>query len=170
MPKGVGARLFVVGYTSASMSVSVVACALFFAVLHNLKNDGMDTERKTQNISIAFINDKSPIIDVISKDLLTFGFEVFFKSENIEDGLAQLSSLKSLPQVCIIDLDFYDKNVLMQLHDLKTQFPTMKLIAHSDIDEEKTVNALLKIGFTAYLLIGNDVDDFRKTIESSSKG
>lgn len=165
MPKGVGARLFVVGYTSASMSVSVVACALFFAVLHNLKNDGMDTERKTQHINIAFINDKSPVIDVISKDLLTFGFEILFKSENIEDGIVQLSSLKSLPQFCIIDLDFYDKNVLAQIHDLETQFPTIKLIAHSDIDEEETANALLKIGFSSHLIIGSDADDFKKAIE-----
>ena len=48
----------------------------------------MDTERKNQHISIAFINDKSPVIDVISKDLLTFGFKILFKSENIEVGLA----------------------------------------------------------------------------------
>ena len=170
MPKGVGARLFVVGYTSASMSVSVVACALFFAVLHNFKNDGMDTERKNQHISIAFINDKSPVIDVISKDLLTFGFEILFKSENIVDGIAQLSSLKSLLQVCIIDLDFYDKNVLAQIHDLKNQFPTLKLIAHSDIDSEKVGKVLLDIGFSSYLLIGSDVDDFRKAIETVSNG
>ena len=170
MPKGVGARLFVVGYTSASMSVSVVACALFFAVLHNLKNDGMDTERKNQYISIAFINDKSPVIDVISRDFLTLGFDIFFKSENIEDGIIQLSSLKSLPLFCIIDLDFYDKNVRTQLHDLKNQFPTIKLIAHSDIDSEKVGKALLDIGFSSYLLIGSDVNDFKKAIESVSNG
>lgn len=165
MPKGVGARLFVVGYTSASMSVSVVACALFFAVLHNFKNDGMDTERKNQHINIAFINDKSPVMDVISKDLLTLGFEILFKSENIEDGIVQLSSLKSLPQVCIIDLDFYNKNVLAQLHDLKNQFPTIKLIAHSDVDEKKVVRTILELGFSGYLLIGSDADDFKRAIE-----
>lgn len=125
----------------------------------------MDTERKNQHISIAFINDKSPVINVISKDLLTFGFEILFKSENIKDGIIQLSSLKSLPKVCIIDLDFYDKNVLAQLHDLKIQLPTLKLIAHSDIDEEETINALLKIGFSSYLLVGSDADDFKRAIE-----
>ena len=170
MPKGVGARLFVVGYTSASMSVSVVACALFFAVLHNLKNDGMDTERKTQNISIAFINDKSPILDTLSKDILTSGFEILFKSENIEEGITQLSDLKKLPTVCIIDLDFYDKNVLAQLQELRTQYPTIKLIAHADIDAEKAVKPLLKIGFGGYMLIGSDTDDFKKAIETVING
>ncbi|MDM1039030.1 DNA-binding response regulator [Myroides odoratimimus] len=126
----------------------------------------MDTERKNQHISIAFINDKSPVIDVISKDLLTFGFEILFKSENIEDGIIQLSSLKSLPQVCIIDLDFYDKNVLAQLHNLKNQFPTLKLIAHNDVDGKETVNALLDIGFSSYLLVGSDIIDFKKAIFS----
>ncbi|AIM38409.1 histidine kinase [Sphingobacterium sp. ML3W] len=130
----------------------------------------MDTERITKHISIAFINDKSPIIDAISKDLLTSGFDIFFLSENIEDGIVQLSELKALPQVCIIDLDFYDKNVLAQLHGLKTQYPSIKLIAHCDTDDEKIVKALLEIGCVGYLLVGSDVDDFRKAIGSVSNG
>ena len=166
MPKGVGARIFVVGYTSASMSVSVVACALFFLQCSIIiKNDGMDTERKTKHLSIAFINDKSPILYTLSRDLLTSGFEILFKSENIEDGTTQLSELKSLPQVCIVDLDFYDKNILAQLHSLKSQYPSVKLIAHSDIDDEKVGKALLDIGFASYLLVGSDVDDFKRAIE-----
>ena len=130
----------------------------------------MDTEKETKQISIAFINDKSPIIDAISKDLLTSGFEILFKSENIEDGITQLSDLKTLPTVCIIDLNFYDKNVLKQLQELRTKYPALKLIAHSDIDEEETVKTILEIGFSRYLLIGSDVNDFKKAIESVSNG
>src|SRR5690606_30107851 len=95
---------------------------------------------------------------------------VLFRSENIEDGLSQLSALKTLPNVCIIDLDFYDKNVLAQLQKLRTQYPTIKLIAHSDIDAEKAVKPLLEIGFDSYLLIGSDAEDFRKAIETVSNG
>lgn len=122
----------------------------------------MDTERITKHISIAFINDKSPIIDGISKDLSTSGFEILFKSENIKDGIVHLSSLKSLPQVCIIDLDFYDKSILKQLQGLKSQYPSLKLIAHSDIDDEKVQD----IGFSSYLLIGSDADDLKKAIDN----
>ena len=130
----------------------------------------MDTEKETKQISIAFINDKSPIVDAISKDLLTSGIEKLFKSENIEEGITQLSDLKKLPTVCIIDLDFYDKNVLKQLQELRTKYPALKLIAHSDIDEEKTIKIILAIGFSGYLLIGSDADDFKKAIESVSNG
>lgn len=130
----------------------------------------MDTERKAKHISIAFINDKSPILDTLSKDILTSGFEILFKSENIEDGITQLSELKSLPQVCIIDLDFYDKNILAQLHSLTSQCPSVKLIAHSDIDEENTVKSILEIGFNGYLLIGSDADSFRKAIDRAING
>ena len=126
----------------------------------------MDTEKETKQISIAFINDKSPIVDAISKDLLTSGIEILFKSENIEEGITQLSDLKKLPTVCIIDLDFYDKNVLKQLQELRTKYPTIKLIAHSDIDDEKVGKYLLDIGFSSYLLIGNDAEYFRKVIEA----
>ena len=126
----------------------------------------MDTEKETKQISIAFINDKSPIVDAISKDLLTYGFEILFKLESIEDGIAQLSELKTLPQACIIDLDFYEKNILKQLQELRTKYPTIKLIAHSDIDDEKVGKYLLDIGFSSYLLIGNDAEYFRKVIEA----
>jgi len=126
----------------------------------------METGTAQQKITIAFINDKSPILDLIYNDLVASGMEVLLRSENIEDGLSQLSALKALPKVCIIDLDFYDRNVLVQLQELKTQYPTIKLIAHSDIDNEKIGRALLNIGFDSYLLIGSDKDDFKKAFSA----
>lgn len=128
----------------------------------------METGTAKQKITLAFINDKSPILDVICNELANSGIEILFRSENIESGSSQLSVLTALPDVCIIDLDFYDKNVLAQLRELKTQYPTIKLIAHSDIDNEKAVISLLDIGVAAYLLIGSDKDDFKKAIEGVS--
>ena len=129
----------------------------------------METGTAQQRITLAFINDNSPILDLTCDNLVASGLEVLFRSENIEDGLSQLSALKELPKVCIIDLDFYNKNVLEQLQKLRTQYPTIKLIAHSDIDTDKTVKSLLEIGFAGYLLIGSDADDFRKAIEVATK-
>ena len=65
----------------------------------------------------------------------------------------------------IIDLDFHDMIVLTQLRELRTKYPNIKLIAYSDIDVDKTVKAVLEIGFESYLLIGSDTDDFKKAIE-----
>ena len=126
----------------------------------------METCTSQQKITLAFINDKSPILDFICKDLIASGTEVLFRSESIEDGLSQLSSLNELPKICIIDLDFYDKNILVQLQVLRTQYPTIKLIAHSENDDEKVSKDLLDIGFSNYLLIGSDAEDFRKVIEA----
>ena len=120
----------------------------------------METGTKQQKITLAFINDKSPIVDIICNDLTKLGFEILHRSEQI----------KELPSVCIIDLDFYDKNVLAQLQELRTQYPTIKLIAHSDIDAEKAVKPLLEISFGGYLLIGSDADDFKKAIETVING
>lgn len=102
----------------------------------------METGTTKQEIALAFINDKSPILDFTYNDLVASGFEILFRSENIEVGLSQLSALKELPKVCIIDLDFYNKNVLTQLQELRTLYPIIKLIGHSDIDTEKTVKSL----------------------------
>ena len=130
----------------------------------------METGTAQQKITLAFINDKSPILDLTCNDLVASGIEVLFRSENIEDGISQLSTLKGPPTVCIIDLDFYDKNVLKQLQELRTKYPAIKLIAYSDIDEEETVNALLQIGFSRYLLIGSDVNDLKKAIDRVING
>ncbi len=125
----------------------------------------METSNTSKEISIAFINDKNPIVDMTCNDLVALGTAILFHSENIEDGVSQLSALKSLPKVCIIDLDFYDKNILVRLQELRIQYPIIKLIAHSDIDTEKAVKSLLRIGFVGYLLVGSDADDFKKAIE-----
>ena len=129
----------------------------------------METGTAQQKIILAFINDKSPILDLICNELISSGIEILFRSENIEDGLIKLSALNELLKICIIDLDFYDKNILSQLQKLRVLFPTIKLIAHSDVDTEKTIKALLKIGFAGYLLIGSDVEDFKKAIEGVTK-
>ena len=124
----------------------------------------METGIAQQKITLAFINDISPILDLTCNDLVASGIEVLFRSENIKDGLSQLSTFKELPKVCVIDLDFYDKNVLAQLQELRTKYPTIKLIAHSDIDDEKVGKAILNIGFSSYLLVGSDTMDFKKLI------
>jgi DNA-binding NarL/FixJ family response regulator len=153
------------------MSVSVVACAFFFVQgFTNIKTGSMETVNTPKAIGIAFINDKRLIVDLAYNDLVTSGIDVLFRSEDIKDGISQLSALKELPQICIIDLDFYDKNVLAQLQELRTLYPIIKLIGHSDIDAEKAVKSLLEMGFMGYLLIGSDVYDFKKAIEVVTNG
>lgn len=125
----------------------------------------METTNKPQQ-TLAFINDKSPIVDAICNDLTDVGFEILYRSEHIEDGITQLSALEKLPKVCIIDLDFYDRDILAELQELRKKYPNIKLIAHSDRDTEKAVKPLLEIGFTGYLLIGSDTADFKKAIDT----
>lgn len=130
----------------------------------------METGTLQKKNTLSFINDKSPIVDIICNDLSDSGFEILFRSQHIEDGIIQLSALTSLPEVCIIDLDFYDKNVLADLQELHKQYPSIKLIAHSDRDTEKAVKPLLEMGFAGYLLIGSDRDDFIKAIDGVTNG
>lgn len=121
-------------------------------------------------ISIAFINDKSPIIDIICNSIVVSGIDILFRSESIEGGLSQLSALEKLPKVCIVDLDFSDSNVLVQLQELRAKYPTLKLIAHSDDDSEQIVTSLLEIGIDGYLLIGVDAEDLQRAIEGVISG
>lgn len=116
----------------------------------------METEN-INPITAAFINDKSPIMDTIHDSLIASSVDVIFRSDNIANGVKQLSSLKTIPDVCIIDLDFSDKDIAMQLRELRSQYSTMKFIAHSDIDDEKVIKMLFEFGFSKYVLIGEDI-------------
>ncbi len=125
----------------------------------------MESTKRPDRIRLAFITDKSPIIDIISNDLTTSGLNILFHSENVEDGLSQLASLQELPEVCIIDLDFYNGNILNQLRKLKTELPTIRLIVHTDIDDNEMVNTLFGIGIESCLLLGSDANDVINAIE-----
>ncbi len=125
-------------------------------------------ETKNMNrVATAFINDKSPVMDLIHDDLLSSGVDVVFCSDNVADGNNQLSSLTTLPDICIIDLDFSDEGIMKQLRELRSRYPTLKLIAHSDTDDEKIIKELWEIGFSKYVLIGNDM---KKAIDDVVNG
>src|SRR5690606_41199091 len=98
--------------------------------------------KNINRITTAFINDKSPVMDLMHDDLVASGVDVVFRSDNIVDGNNQLSLLKTLPNICIIDLDFFDKGIMKQLRELRSQYPTLKLIAHSDTRSEEHTSEL----------------------------
>lgn len=129
-----------------------------------------ETAINIHNNNIDLINDKSLIIDIICDDLEALGIDLLFRSGNIKDGLSQLLTLGELPQVCIIDLVFSNSSVLTQLYELRSKYPTLKLITHSDKDSEQIVNSLLELRFDSYILIGSDADDIKKAIERVCKG
>lgn len=122
---------------------------------------------QTKN-TIAFISDRSPVINVIVKNLSVSGYKILFHSESIGEGMAKLSGLKVLPDVCIIDLDFQDKIIMAQFRELKETQPEAKIIIHSVIDTEETVRTLLSLGTDGYLLVGSNTDDFQNAIRTVS--
>lgn len=123
--------------------------------------------KNINRITTAFINDRNPVMDLIHDDLVSSGIDVIFRSDSVTDGNNQLLALKSLPNICIIDLDFSDKGIIKQLRELRSQYPTLKLIAHSDMDDEKIIRELAELGFSKYVLIGTDM---KKAIDSVVNG
>ena len=123
--------------------------------------------KNINRITVSFINDKSPLMDLIHDDLVTAGMDIVFRSDNVVDGNSQLSSLKLLPDICIVDLDFSNKIIMRDLRGLSSQYPALKLIAHSDIDDAKVIRELAELGFSKYVLIGNDM---KKAIDGVVNG
>src|SRR5690606_18920543 len=116
------------------MSVSVVACAFFVASTpYRIKNYVNMETKNINRITTAFINDRSPVMDLMHDNLVSSGVDIVFRSDNVVDGINQLSALRSLPNICIIDLDFSDKGIMKHLRELRSQYPKLKLIAHTDM-------------------------------------
>lgn len=135
--------------------------------LHTNENYVNMETKNISRITTAFINDKSPVMDLIHDDLVASGVDVVFRSDNVADGNNHLSSLTTLPNICIIDLDFSDKDIMKQIRELRCQYPTLKLIAQSDMDDEKIIRELAELGFSKYVLIGSDM---KKTIDGVVNG
>ena len=77
---------------------------------------------KTAKNSPALINDKA-LFWISSAKTLLLQVEILSRSENVDDGLLQLSALQEPPEVCIIDLDFNNENLLAQLMVFKIEVP-----------------------------------------------
>ena len=118
------------------------------------------------NATIGIVEDQHLILKSLEMLINSFShFDVVLSATNGIDLFEKLEQHFPVPDILLID-------VVMPLMDgaevavqLKKNFPAIKLVAHSGIDDSMSVVKMIKSGCCAYLLKSISLDDLEQALE-----
>lgn len=125
----------------------------------------MGIDKKTFPITVALIDDHTPLLNAVRKFLESFSIRVLFQAGNGQEALQKLSESDVLPDICILDLNMPVMNGFETATALSNKYPDIKVLAFSVNDDEANVVAMLQSGAKGYILKGADPDEIKKAIE-----
>ncbi len=106
-----------------------------------------------ESIKVAIVDDHKMLSAAIEKMIsLNKKYTVVNNSINGEDFITAVEKENIIPDVVLMDVNMPVKNGIETTQYLKQKFPSVKVIALTMEDEEKTIIAMLKAGARGYLL------------------
>lgn len=106
-----------------------------------------------ESIKVAIVDDHKMLSAAIEKMIsLNKKYTVVNNSINGEDFITSVEKENIIPDVVLMDVNMPVKNGIETTQYLKQKFPSIKVIALTMEDEEKTIIAMLKAGARGYLL------------------
>lgn len=106
-----------------------------------------------ESIKVAIVDDHKMLSAAIEKMIsLNKKYTVVNNSINGEDFITAVENENIIPDVVLMDVNMPVKNGIETTQYLKQKFPSIKVIALTMEDEEKTIIAMLKAGARGYLL------------------
>ena len=106
-----------------------------------------------ESIKVAIVDDHKMLSAAIEKMIsLNKKYTVVNNSINGEDFITAVEKENIIPDVVLMDVNMPVKNGIETTQYLKQKFPSIKVIALTMEDEEKTIIAMLKAGARGYLL------------------
>ncbi|MFL9482618.1 response regulator [Chitinophagaceae bacterium LWZ2-11] len=123
-------------------------------------------------IKIGIVDDHQLFSKSLSLMLSTFSeFEVILEAQNGKDLQDKLPYQTTLPDIMLIDVNMPIMNGVATSTWLHKEMPTIKLVALSMNDDDKTIIGMIKAGCCAYLLKDTHPDELEKALlEINSKG
>src|SRR4051812_31069811 len=82
------------------------------------------------------------------------GFCINIKANGGAELTEKLKKAKTLPDICVLDIALPDKNGYDTLDEVKMQWPLLKTMVFTAIDNEYAVAQMLRRGVNGYLLTG----------------
>lgn len=118
-----------------------------------------------EKIKIAMADDHA----MLRKSLATLinsmaEFEVVISVDNGKLLLEAIKTSKTIPQVCILDINMPEMNGYDTTRELLKYYPDIKIIALSMYDNEQNVIKMIRNGATAYLLKDAEPEELRRAI------
>lgn len=87
-------------------------------------------------ISVAVVDSYSLILYAISNQLQLSGFDVSIEAKDGEDFMEQIAISRSIPEVCILDIDTPDIEEFATARDIKLKYPEIKILAYTLFERE----------------------------------
>ena len=103
------------------------------------------------NIEVAILDDHPMVLEGLG-NMLTLATDIslngaYLNAKDLLHGLQQ-----SLPDILLLDIQMPDKNGDDQVQDILTLYPSLKIIALTNIDAPLYVHNMLRLGVEGYLL------------------
>ncbi len=121
-------------------------------------------------IKILLIEDNRLLREGIAAFLMKSGnFDVVAKSED-GDAILHLKSLKTPPEIVLLDLGLEKVDSLKLMAIIKEELPATKIIAMDILPDHVDIVEFVKAGGSGFILKNAPVEDYVKTIQAVNKG
>lgn len=116
-------------------------------------------------IKIALVDDHQLVRGGIKLLLESFQeFKVIIEASHGKDLLEKLRTIKSLPQIVLVDVGMPIMDGFETTRHLHAEFPEIKVVALSVHDDLKTVSKMIESGANSYLLKDSTPDIVKDTL------
>ncbi|TXJ24923.1 MAG: response regulator [Chitinophagaceae bacterium] len=119
---------------------------------------------KSSTLAVAIVDDQSIMRDVARTFLLANGYEVSLEAVNGFDLLAQLEKVEKLPDICLLDLNMPEMNGFETARNLRSRFPSIRILAFSLSAAKAQVDDILDCGADGFLPKEAGIDRWRQEL------
>ena len=123
-------------------------------------------------IPIGIVDDHQLFLKSLCMMLQSFNnYDVIIEAANGKDLQEKMSAKKTIPEIMLIDVNMPVMDGIATAAWINQNYPTVKLVALSQTDGDKTIISMIKAGCCAYLLKDTHPDELEKALhEIYTKG
>ena len=119
-----------------------------------------------KQITIGIVDDHQLFSRSLGLMLESFNrYRVLVDAKNGRDLQQKMSALPSAPEMMLIDVNMPVMDGIATAAWLQQQYPTVKMVALSMNDDDKTIIGMIKAGCCAYLLKDTHPDELEKALD-----
>ncbi len=104
--------------------------------------------------SIGVIDDSLSFRTYASAVLRSKNFNILFQAKDGADGIAKISQCEFLPDLITLDIEMPFMDGFETAKIIRTNWPSIKIIAMSSMDDKDSVNRILNVGADRFLVKG----------------
>lgn len=117
-------------------------------------------------IPVAIVDDHKLVRESIGSIINSFKkYQVVISAANGIELIDLLKEVKTLPKICVLDIQMPKMNGFETLEHIRKDWPELRVLALSMLDDEFSIIRMLRGGAKGYLLKGEDIEELRKALD-----